>query len=69
MDLPASHTSMVLPLLVLHENIVCWPAAHLAKAWGEQNIPVAIPSSSHLVVCVFKNYYAFNSTLGNEHDG
>ena len=59
----------VLPLAVLQENIVGWPAAHLAKAWGVENKPVAIPINSHLVVCVFKNYYAFNSTLGNEYAG
>jgi hypothetical protein len=60
---------MVLPLAVLQENIVGWPAAHLAKTWGAKDTPVAIPSSSHFVMCVFKNYYAFNSTLGNEYAG
>ncbi len=47
-------TSMVLPLAVLQENIVGWPAAHLAKAWGANSVPVAIPSNSHFVMCVFK---------------
>ena len=60
---------MVLPLAVLQENIVDWPAAHLAKAWGAKNKPFAIPSNSHLVVCVFKNYYTFNSTLVNDYAG